>query len=82
MKVDIITSSEKFSDKHDYRQFMHIKINDQKIAEFLDGEPEDANLSRDFSDVFNITEMIRMAHSAGKKGEELIINEKESDNFV
>lgn len=36
---------------------------------FMDGEPEDATMSRDFSDVYNIPELLKEAYKAGLRGE-------------
>ena len=38
---------------------------------FREGEPEDMTFGRDLSDVFSITEMLKLAYEAGKRGEEL-----------
>ena len=35
-----------------------------------EGEPEDMYLFRDLSDVYSITELIKMAYDAGKAGED------------
>lgn len=46
---------------------------------FEDGEIEDNNMSRNFSDIFLIKDLIKIAYNAGKNGEELEIIEKETD---
>lgn len=38
---------------------------------FLDGEPEDAILGRDFSEVYNIDRLLEIAWLAGSLGEEM-----------
>ena len=48
---------------------------------FEDGEPEDNNMSRNFSDIFLIKDLIKIAYNAGKNGEELKIIEKEIDEI-
>lgn len=48
---------------------------------FLEGEPEDANLGRDFSDVHKILSLVKAAHEAGKNGEDLIITETHLDSI-
>ncbi|HRW21691.1 MAG TPA: hypothetical protein P5509_06945 [Bacteroidales bacterium] len=40
-----------------------------------DGEPEDANLGRDFSDEFAIGELMQLAYEVGKRGEEFELTE-------
>ena len=46
---------------------------------FRDGEPEDNNLSRNFSDIYNIESIIKEAHNAGLKGEELLFEAREEE---
>lgn len=48
---------------------------------FEDGEIEDNNMARNFSDIFLIKDLIKIAYNAGKNGEELEIIEKEIDNI-
>lgn len=48
---------------------------------FENGEPEDNNISRNFSDIFLIKDLIKIAYNAGKYGEELEIIEKEIDKI-
>lgn len=42
-----------------------------------DGEPEDCNLSRNFSDAWSIKDMLIEAYNAGKSGEPLEVIESE-----
>ena len=42
-----------------------------KKLRFIDGEPEDATINRDFSHVHQIDTLVRMAYEAGKNGEPL-----------
>lgn len=37
---------------------------------FGEGEPEDMSLTRDLSDAYNISDLLREAWEAGKRGEE------------
>lgn len=82
MKVEVFTSSEKFSDAHDYRKFLEIRIDGKKAFRFLDGEPEDANLSRDFNAVFGIADAMKSAYEAGKRGDEFVLTETDCDDWV
>lgn len=82
MKVKIITSSEKFREDHNYREFFIIEIEGKKGVLFLDGEPEDANMKRDFKDVWLIPDLLKSAYQAGKNGEDFSIEECESDYFI
>ena len=45
-----------------------------------DGEPEDANLSRDFSDCFIIDNLMKLAYDAGKNGEAFSLGEIGGDD--
>lgn len=54
MKVIVKTSSDKFQEKYDYRSLLKIEVDGKEKMNFLDGEPEDANLSRDFNDCYSI----------------------------
>jgi hypothetical protein len=82
MKIEEVVSSEKFSEDNDYRSFLQIKIDGKKAFSFTDGEPEDANLGRDFSDCFGIVSAIQKAYLAGKNGEVLELSEDESDDWI
>lgn len=50
-----------------------LNVNDTEVFSVFDGEPEDNNLGRNFSDCNNITHLMHMAYDAGVKGEELEI---------
>lgn len=69
MKVEYITRTEEEIINCDYREAVCIKINDKKVFEVGDGEPEDATLGRDFNDVYKIPELLEKAYEAGKNGE-------------
>jgi hypothetical protein len=81
MKIEEITSSDKFHKKNDYRSFLEIKINDKTVMKFCDGEPEDNNLCRNFSDAYNIVSMLKEAYEAGKNGETFEVSERQIDDF-
>lgn len=58
----------------DWRDAYELKVesNGKTVSfSFWDGESEDATLHRDFSDVFSISEAIKLAYEAGKRGEPL-----------
>ena len=69
MKVEFITRTAEEIESCDYRDAVYIKINDERVFNVFDGETEDANLSRDFSDVYKIPELLKKAYEAGKNGE-------------
>lgn len=79
MKIEFISSSEKWSENHDYRNFYKVMINDKVFMNFHDGEPEDSNLCRDFSDVYKIGELIELISKTAKSNEEITITDKEID---
>ncbi len=81
MKILTTTGSNKFAEKNDYRGFLKIDIDGKTVFEFLDGEPEDANLGRDFNDCFRITSAMQKAYEAGKAGEEFLLERREIDDF-
>ena len=63
------------TDTDDYRQAMRIDIDGKKSFFVMDGEPEDANLSRDFNDCLGIDSLMRQAHEVGLLGERMTIEE-------
>lgn len=46
---------------------------------FMDGEPEDNNISRNFSDVNDIAKLVKEAHAAGLEGRPLNIVDESID---
>lgn len=54
----------------DYRGYYAVYVNGDRVVCFVDGEPEDANMSRDFNDVYSIPDLMKMAYEAGKNGED------------
>lgn len=76
-----ISSSEEFSEKHDYRSMLTIEIDGKRAFRFLDGEPEDANLGRDFNDVYTIVEAMEKAYEAGMACAGFEVERVEVDDF-
>jgi hypothetical protein len=86
MKVIATSRSDQAVEDCDYRGAVHYDVYDDEgkeiaKAHFSDGEPEDSNLCRDFSDVYSIPELMQRAYEAGKNGEEFIWEDKESDDI-
>ncbi|MEN8075690.1 hypothetical protein ABFP60_01940 [Clostridioides difficile] len=81
MNVEVITLFEYAVEERDYRDALVIKVDNSKRMEFYDGEPEDATLSRNFSDCHRIVEAMEDAYNAGKNGEELEIIYKEVEEI-
>jgi hypothetical protein len=71
MKIDCYYSGE------DYDKSMELDINNEfEFKVYNMGEcPEDANLCRDLSFVYDIPRLLKQAYEAGKNGEEFILNE-------
>lgn len=81
MKVTVIKLTEEAVEKRDYRDGFVIEIDGKGVASFFDGEPEDANLSRDFKDCWGIPDLLKRAHEAGKNGETFELEAKEVAEF-
>lgn len=81
MIITIKTRSDEEIERCSYRQALEIDIDGKTMFSVYDGEPEDSNLSRDFSDCWNIEQMLVAAHAAGAKGEDLIIDSIEDDDI-
>ena len=81
MKIKQTVFSEKGWKKWNYRGFLQIEIDGKKEFRFLDGEPEDAILDRDFNDAYKIISAMKKAYQAGKDGEEFKIEEIEVDDM-
>jgi len=63
----------------DYRSAVSLNLEGSNEIIFMDGEPEDANLSRDFSDVYQIAEMIEYANQLGLDGVKIITETEDID---
>ena len=79
MKIKITTRDEQYFDKHEYRDFYRMESGGDVIFEVMDGEPEDSNLCRDFSDVLNLPLLLERVHEAGKNGEALEFEEERAE---
>jgi hypothetical protein len=77
MIVEVKTPSEELEADRDYRSFLSIEVNGSESFSVFDGEPEDANLSRDFNACHSIVGLMELAYEAGKRGEEFITKETE-----
>jgi len=79
MIVTIVERTDEQLADYDYRDAFQINIDGQKKFFVSDGEPEDANLGRDFSDVYKIGELMTLAYEAGKRGEDLVFTNEAFD---
>lgn len=68
MKVEIISLSEEELVENDFQDELKVTVDGQVQFHVYDGEPEDNFLSRNFSDVYDIGKLMRLAHEAGKQG--------------
>jgi hypothetical protein len=59
----------------DWRQIYTVSIDGKEVVDCSDGEPEDNTLYRNFNDVLKIPDLMKLAFEAGKRGEELEIEE-------
>jgi hypothetical protein len=55
----------------DSKSFVAIFVDGIAKADFIDGEPEDNTIGRNFGDIYKIPELMQMAYEAGKNGESL-----------
>ena len=62
MKVEIYSLTKDEFERRDYCNALQIKINGKDEFEVYDGEPEDNNLSRNFSDCFSIEKLMELAY--------------------
>jgi len=67
------------TDKEEYRGCLTIEMEGKKVFVVCDGEPEDNSLGRNFSDCYNILDIIDEAHKAGIDGRTLVIEKLEKD---
>ena len=79
MEVKIISLTEEGQERQDYRNMLKIEIDGERVFSVYDGEPEDANLNRDFNDCWNIPTLMRLAHKAGIAGESITFADIEVD---
>ena len=57
----------------EFRRFIDVYIDGILSFEVHDGDSEDNTLYRNFADCFKVTELMRLAYEAGKRGEEFEI---------
>ena len=81
MNVEVISRSAEMIERSDYRDAIKIRIDGETVFSVSDGEPEDANLSRDFSDAYNVPELLQKAFEAGRSGETIKIVDIKSDDI-
>jgi len=73
MNITIRTISEEDLPDYDYQDSFEIEIDNDRVFLVEEGEPEDNSLSRNFSDVYKLDEILKKVYEAGKSGKELIL---------
>jgi hypothetical protein len=73
MEIEIVENSEEFFDNN-YKSFFSVTVDGVLEMNFMDGEPEDNNLYRNFSDICAIPALLQKVYNAGKNKEEFSIN--------
>ena len=81
MKVEMKSLTDKSIERRDYRDILEISVDGNRVFFVFDGEPEDANLRRDFNDCWKIGDMMKMAYDSGKKGEDFGISTIREDEL-
>lgn len=78
MRIEIVQRTSEEKSKCEDREALVIRVNGKDFMSFYDGEPEDNTLSRNFSDIFRIEELINNVIEALKDGELVVISNSES----
>lgn len=81
MKITVISRSDAATSASDWRTGLVIEVDGKRELSAFDGEPEDNNLHRNFSDIHHVPKLMQLAYDAGKRGEELEITHVESDEL-
>jgi len=81
MKIEMLSLTEEAVEKRDYCNILVIKIDGKKEFSVYDGEPEDANLYRNFNDCWKITDLMKKAYQAGVNGEPFEVTDKLVDEI-
>ena len=81
MNIDVLSLTSKALEERDWQDVLEIRFNNRTVFTVHDGEPEDANLRRDFNDCLKIPDLLLKVYDAGKRGEEMIIKHKKVDEI-
>ena len=79
MKIKLIEPTTEYLVEADF-QNEYTVVTDKNKLTFMDGEPEDNNLSRNFNSVYSIIDLIEEAYEAGVKGDKLVIERRWRDD--
>lgn len=80
MEVTIITLSDEGLEARDWRDTYAIKFDGKTVFSVGDGEPEDNNISRNFSDIYSIPKLLQEVYEAGRRNEQVTFNKMQVDN--
>lgn len=75
MQVEMITLNDEELAENDYRESVTVKIDGKEVFSICDGEPEDNTISRSFSDVYKVMDLMKQMYDAGKAGIEVTFND-------
>lgn len=81
MKVKVMSLTEEALEEREYRDAVTIEIDGKKVFQVHDDEPEDSNLSRSFSDVWKIPDLLKKAYKVGKNGERFEIKHEKVEEI-
>ena len=80
MIVTVKSRSVEALENFDYRDRLVIEIDGKSAFSVSDGEPEDSNLGRDFSNCFSIGKLMQKAFEAGKRGENFVLEHEDMED--
>lgn len=81
MKLKEVRRSDRATRFCNDKECLEIWMDGVKVLNVYDGESEDNNLRRNFSDCTNVLSMLEQAYTAGKNGEDLEIIIELSDDI-
>ncbi|AUR92278.1 hypothetical protein NVP1170O_165 [Vibrio phage 1.170.O._10N.261.52.C3] len=81
IKVMERSRTEEAIEEYDYRDAYEITQDGKSIFKVSDGEPEDSNLCRDFSDVYSVGDLLKKFYQLGKDGIEVEFDSEQVDEL-
>ena len=81
MKVEIKSLTDEAIGARDERDILEIFIDGEREFSVHDGESEDATLSRDFNDCYEIGNLMQRAYNTGKEGGSFILSKIQVDEL-
>lgn len=65
----------------DGRSAIQIRVDNRIVFKVYDGDSEDANLSRDFSDCHSVYKLMKSSYDLGKEGKEVSFSSVGTDEI-